>query len=358
MSRVRRSIKHEYDNVKKSFEDEGYTLLSDEYINNRSKLKFICPNNHEHTIRYRDWLNGVRCGMCDQSKISIQENDLKMFIRSLGVDIEDNNRSIIHPLELDIIIPSKKIAIEYCGLYWHTEQKGKDKKYHLNKLNRCNDAGYKLITILEDEWVNKNNIVKSRLKHILGLADKTIYARKCKVSEITPSDARKFVDMYHIQGYTGSSVKLGLYHGVNLVAVMTFAKGSISKGNSTNQGEYELSRFCTSCKVIGGAGKLFKHFLKNYNCKQIFTYADLRWSNGNLYEVLGFNFISQTQPNYWYIIKPQTRSHRFGYRKNVLSKRLNTFDPTITEYQNMLNNGYDRIWDCGNLKYNYINTCI
>jgi hypothetical protein len=344
-------LKHKYKDVKKSFEERGYTLVSKEYNNNSSKLDFICPNGHEHSIRYGDWLHGHRCGMCDQSKISIQETELADFIESLGFVTQRNNRTIINPYELDIVIPEKKIAIEYCGLFWHTEQRGKDKKYHSNKLNLCNQNGYRLITIFEDEWVTKKDIVKFRLKHILGMPDETIYARKCKVLPISAKEASDFINQYHIQGYTPCSIKLGLYYDIYLVAVMTFAKGSISKGARDKEGVYELSRFCSSCKVIGGASKLLKHFQRNYDYTEIFSYADLRWSNGNLYKTIGFDHIHNSDPNYWYIDKPLTRTHRFNYRKNILEKKLETFDPELTEYQNMLNNGIDRVWDCGNMKF-------
>lgn len=344
-------LKHEYDNVKKSFMDEGYRLISTEYKNSKTNLEYECPNGHKHSIRYNDWSNGVRCGVCDKSKTSIQENEVAEFIKSLGFDILENDRSVIGPLELDIVIPDKKIAIEYCGLYWHTESQGKNSSYHLNKLNLCQERGYRLITLLEDEWVFKKDIVKSRIKHILGIYDDIIYARKCKIQPITTQDARAFIETYHIQGYTSCGIKLGIFHDIYLVGVMTFATGSISKGSKNTEGVYELSRFCTSCKVIGGAGKLLKYFQRNYKYKELFTYADLRWSDGNLYDSIGFRYLYNSKPNYWYVKNEQKRYHRFNFRKNVLKDKLDTFDPNKTEYENMLLNGYNRIWDCGNMKY-------
>jgi len=56
-------------------------------------------------------------------------------------------------------------------------------------------------------------------------------------------------------------------------------------------------------------------------------------------------------PSYFYTKDHYKKYHRFGFRKNVLNKKLNVFDPNLTEWENMKNNGWDRIWDCGNLKY-------
>lgn len=211
--------------------------------------------------------------------------------------------------------------------------------------------GYRLITIFEDEWVCKKDIVKSRIRHILGVYDRVIYARNCYVNVISPKEAREFIDRHHIQGYTQCSVKLGLFFDMELVAVMTFSHGNISKGSSMKSKIFELSRFCTAYKVIGGAGKLMKYFQRNYDYNEIFTYADLRWSEGGLYKSLGFEYLYDSEPNYWYIDKPIHRTHRYNYRKNVLSKKLKTFNPDITEYQNMINNNIDRVWDCGNMKF-------
>ena len=116
-----------------------------------------------------------------------------------------------------------------------------------------------------------------------------------------------------------------------------------------------MYRFCSSKNVIGGASKLLSYFIKQYKPKKIISYADRRWSDGNLYKKIGFNLVRHTDISYYYF-KPgyAIRYHRFGFRKNILSKKLVLFDPQLTEWQNMQLNGYDRIWDCGNLKYEMV----
>lgn len=98
---------------------------------------------------------------------------------------------------------------------------------------------------------------------------------------------------------------------------------------------------------------LNKCFTKNYNPQKIVSYADRRWtySKTNLYDKLGFVKIDDGIPNYWYIDNTWERIHRFNFRKNVLNEKLQNFDENLTEWENMQINGYDRIWDCGHLKY-------
>jgi len=128
---------------------------------------------------------------------------------------------------------------------------------------------------------------------------------------------------------------------------MTFSHGSLAKGvKKQDPLIWELNRFCTHLEFVisGIAGKLLEHFKKNYNWKEIFSYADRRWSNGNLYEKLGFELIASTQPNYWYVRNIE-RIHRFALRKRPDEPK------DIPEHLLRLEEGYTRIWDCGNLKF-------
>ena len=294
------------------------------------------------------------CRSCNPVNYQKTQNKILEYIKSMyHEEILVNVRTIISPLELDIYIPEKKLAIEFNGLYWHSELNGKDKKYHLNKTIQCENKNIHLIHIFEDEWLNKQDIVKRRLKHILGKSDKVIYARKCKIKELFSEEKRIFLEQYHIQGNDKSAIKLGLFTGGELVSVMTFGKRRISLGKKlTEEGEYELMRYATSVSVIGGAGKLLSYFIKNYNPVKIISYADRRWSRGNLYEKLGFNKTGETPVNYWYFKNGYfIRNHRFNFRKNVLNEKLETFNSSLTEWENMQLAGYNRIWDCGSVKF-------
>lgn len=338
------------DKVRFSFENEGYTLLSTEYVNAHAKLDFICSNGHEHSITWAAWQQGERCFYCGKAGTSLQEQELIDYVKSLGVYVETHDRYLIKPYELDIVIPDKKIAIEYCGLYWHSELAGKDSKYHVNKLEMCERAGYRLLTIFEDEFVNKRDIVLTRINHILNIGSaRKIYARKCTIKEIPTDLVSDFCNKFHLQGYAGSSIKIGAFYEDRLVSIMTFSKPSIYKGGlDRNNDVWELSRFCSDSGfiVVGVASKLLNFFKKHYVWKSIFSYADRRWSDGNLYKTIGFNFIGNTATSYWYIKKGHIeRKHRFMFRKKK-DEPLNRTEWSLRKEQ-----GLDRIWDCGNLKY-------
>jgi len=340
--------------LKKVAQEHGFEFLGRKTFQSGGvKLILKCKNGHISEKRldvFRRGING--CKYCQgKSTTSKSEYEIFKFIKSIYKNkILKNNRKLLYPFELDIVIPEKKLAIEYCGLYWHSEIK-KDKNYHINKLNKCNEFGYRLITIFEDEWIHKQDIVKNRLKYFLNLNTEKIYARKCEIKEISIEEARNFINKYHIQGYQGSNIKLGAFYDNKLIAVMTFSSPSLAKGKvNKNNYTYEISRFCMSINTIGIASKFIKYFQNNYEWNEIYSYADRRWSEGNLYEKIGMLFIKNTQPNYWYF-KGTKRHHRFEFRKSMLKNKLEIFDSNLTEYKNMLNNGWNRIWDCGSKLY-------
>ena len=283
-----------------------------------------------------------------------------MYLNSLNINdvIERNKRTILNKKELDFYFPKLKIAIELNGNYWHSELSGnKSKNYHLNKTIECENLGIQLIHIFEDEWMFKKEIVKNRLKHILNINNNSIYARNCIIKEIDIKSKNNFLNTYHLQGADKSKIKLGIFNLNELIGVMTFGKPRIALGYKNNENNtYELIRFVTNKRIIGGASKLLSYFTKNHKPNKIITYADRRWSKGNLYEKIGFKKVSDGVPNYWYINKKNylTRFYRFNFRKNVLNEKLDKFNQNLTEWENMQLNDYDRIWDCGSLKYEMI----
>lgn len=292
---------------------------------------------------------------------SSQEMELHNFIiELLGEDIEviANTRSIIPPYELDVYIPRYKLAFEYCGVYWHSELNGKNKGYHLKKRKECNNQGIRLITIWSSEWISDNQTAKSRIISILQKNTDIFYARKCTVKEITPAIANAFIEKNHTQGKCTASINYGLfYDDVQLVSVMGFSKNRFNKSSADVQ--WELIRFASlhNTSVVGAASKLFDAFVKQHPTDAIVSYSDNRWNNGNVYKQLGFKLKHTSAPNYHYFEQNGNTLRlysRHNFQKHKLSKILPIFDPNLTEWQNMQNNGYDRIWDCGNDVFEWI----
>jgi len=334
------------------FLKENNLELCSEYNHAHDKITLKCLTCGKKFETLWNYLQqGYTCPYCFPKNISKYERELIDFLESLGLNIEKNVRNIIPPKEIDIFIPDKKIAIEFNGLYWHSEKLGCDKNYHLEKTILCSEKNIRLIHIFEDEWLNKKDIVKARLKQILGCFNgQRVHARKCIIKEINNNTKNDFLEKYHIQGKDNAKIKLGAFYNGEIVAVMTFSHGNISKGSKYIKDVWELNRFCTKFDyhIPGIASKLLTFFKRNYDWQLIFSYADRRWSNGNVYEKLGFELDSYTQPNYWYV-KNNIRIHRFSLRKSVDNPN-NLPEKIIREQQ-----GYLKIWDCGNFKYILIN---
>lgn len=296
-----------------------------------------------------------RCIKCDKSTTTFQSS-IAEYIRELlptAIAIVINDRTSIHPQEIDIFIPSLKIGIEIDGLYYHSEVSGnKNRTYHLNKTKTCMSKGIRLIHIFEDEWNNKASIVKSILKNALVKKNEVIYARECECKKVSPHHKAEFLIANHVQGNDHSSVKLGLYHKNILVSVMTFSHSRFDP-----KIQWEMSRFCSKLgyNVVGGSSKLFSHFVKEYHPQSVVSYSDRRYFSGETYLKLGFSFVKNTDASYHYIIDSyDNRENRINWQKAKLEKKLLLFSAKLSEWENMKANGFDRIWDCGHSKWIWV----
>lgn len=330
-------------------------------INNRLTSRVKCPNCrgifeinnsllYDRTVRYKTDI----CTICNpiSKGTSGLEIELSNFIsENYNGDIVTNVRNIISPYEIDVYLPDLKLAIEFNGLYWHSEL-NKDKDYHYKKTKMCESLGIQLIHIWEDDWVYKMDIVKSMILNKLNKNKNKIYARKCKIKVVTDNkDVRKFLNDNHIQGFVGSRFKIGLYYKEELVSLMTFGKLRYSNDDS---GGFELVRFCNklNTSVVGGASKLFRYFIKNNRYNYIISYSDNSYSDGGLYKTLGFHLDEKKEKLNYYWVIDNKRNHRYNFRKNNLLKM--GYDPNKSEREIMYEDvGSYRIWSCGNKKWIY-----
>ncbi len=337
--------------LKEYFKEYDVTLLSDIYINQDEPLKILCKScNHKYLQSLMNFKKARLKGICNKCNnlTSSSEIELQEYVKSLYTEVIFNDRKTIQPLELDIYIPEKNMAIEFDGLYWHSELNGKSKNYHLDKTLKCEEKGIQLLHVFENEWLYKKDIVKSIIRSKLNL-NQTVYARKCQIKEVDLKSSNSFLEENHLQGKDKSSVRLGLFYEGQLVSLMTFGKSRYDK-----KVEWEMLRFCNklNTSVTGGASKLFKYFNNQFSPKTLVTYADKRYSSGRLYDTLGFKFSHDSKPSYFYFNKNELKLFsRLTFQKHKLSKLLNDFRSNLTERENMKNNGYYRIWDCGNKVY-------
>ena len=330
-----------------------YDYSKVKYINNRTKVCIICPEHGEFWQTPDAHLSNKGCPKCGRVMSNPEDEIVNVLDKICS---QQRNHTILKGKELDIFIPSLKIGIEYNGLRWHSEEFGKDHRYHLDKLNKCNEQGIKLIQIFEDEWINHRKICESKLRQICGLnTNPKIFGRKCEIREISnKNEAYDFLDKNHIQGRTVCTVALGAYHQEELVGIMTFKR--------EKEGYWDLNRFATDInyQCIGIGGKLFKHFVRKYPFIEVKSFADRRWTTdptNNLYTKLGFEFDSYVPPTYWYYnpkVDRYKRFHKFGFRKQSLHNQYG-LPLEMTEREMTTTLGYTRIWDCGLIKYIYKN---
>jgi hypothetical protein len=327
-------------------------------------LKFI--NSYDHKVTFRELREDLDISQAHMSRListfgltnniqhlsgeSCMEHDLYNYISSIyNGKVERHNSKILdNKYELDIYIPDKGIAIEFNGNYWHSVLY-KDKYYHQLKTVECQQNNIRLIHIFEYEWENNKDIIKAYLHDILCDTEK-LYARNLEVKEINKTEASDFLNKNHLQGYAQSSINIALTLENEVYAIMTFDKPRFN----TNY-QYELIRmaFKQGYSIIGGSERLFKYFIDTYKPESILSYCDISKFTGRVYIKLGFKDIELTEPNYvWYKLHTNDILTRYQTQKQRLIRNgLGTEDQTEDEI--MINNGYCKIYNSGNLRFTW-----
>lgn len=287
----------------------------------------------------------------EKEQTTQEEKQCIDYIESLTpYKVERTNREVLSGMELDAYIPELKIAIKFNGNYWHST-KHVDRLYHQNKTINCAKKGIQLIHIFEYEWLNpdKQEIIKKYLADIIrtnGLI--RVYARNTVIEHITKEEAEGFLNANHLQGNSNTTIRYGLRYKGELVQVMTFGKPRFN-----TECEYELIRLCTLSghKVIGGAERLFKHFLREYNPNTVISYCDIAKFTGGIYGRLGFtaNRESLTSPNYVWASKNEVLSRYQTQKHKLIKHKLGTEEQTEDEIMDSL--GYLKVYDSGNMRY-------
>ena len=309
------------------------------------RVWWTCPISHKDVHRYV--YNAVGYGthftQCSQG-----EFELANFVESLVGEgnVVRNCRSVISPYELDVYVPSKGVAIEFNGVYWHSEANGKGRHYHHGKWSQCRDAGIQLVTVWEDDWANRPDVVKSMIAHKLGVSDKPkVFARKCDIVEVDYSEASSLLESHHIQGKRAGSLYVGLKHDDELVAVAVYVK---------NGSSVELVRYATSRIVPGGMGRLLNYgisWAQGHGCTRLVSFSDHEVSGGNLYASLGLVNEGEIPPDYKYV-QDGVRFHKSNFRKERFKANPNLiFKDMMTECELASLNGLVKVWDCGKTRW-------
>jgi hypothetical protein len=324
-----------------------YNYKSCLYKSSQEKVDIICPTHGLFSQRPNDHLMGHGCPTCCHH-ISSQQLIIEEYLNKNSINFISSDRTVLCGREIDIFIKEHNIGIEVNGAYWHSEEY-REPNFHLKKKIECEKKNINLLHIWDFELNNSPNIVLNRIGSYLGI-NKKIHARKLVCDYISSSDAKKFCDINHLQKGSYSSINIALKDNTNtIVAIMTFSKSRYDK-----QYDYELVRYCSllNHNIIGGASKLLNRFITDNSNKSIISYADRRFTSidKNLYKSLGFLLKRVSKPSYFWF-KNGVIIKRIQSQKHKLISIIDIYDESKTEVENMIINGYKRVYDCGNLVF-------
>ena len=338
---------------------------------------WICQNNPLHKweapVGHRTGKTATGCPHCANNMWSQGEKELIKIIKKLlpNKEVLANNRKILPDnTEVDIIIPSHKIAIEFNGVYWHSDAVRPDPKYHYKKTKIAKKAGYQLIHIWEDDWAEKKDLIIRILAHKLYATDRldkvlenfdpkileTCYARKLKTVEVGAKEARPFLENNHIQGFVTATHHFALKDNENTIRAILSCRSARNNARMNRpEGVWEIQRYATLGKVPGGFSKLIKHaerFFKDQNlpATQWVSFSSNDISDGNLYAVTGFTCDKKLGPDYKYIGNHTRwkRAPKERYQKKHFRERPElTFKEHWTERQAAETNKLYRLYDSG-----------
>lgn len=329
---------------------ESYALLED-----KDQFTQLCKT---HSVKQLAELLGVSNSViwnrhdlyeldCYSRKSRSQyEEEIAHWLDQYSIGYRRNHK--INNKTVDFLIQGDQVAIEFNGLYAHSENShygkllGIDSQYHHFKYASCRQQNIKLFTIFEDEWNRSKDIIKNRILIACGQGSTGVAARKCSISSIDRNTAANFLDQYHLQGSVNSSVYLGAYHQDHLIAVMTF---------KVNAGSYELTRFASDSQIHPGVfSKMLAYFERQWPCHTVYSFSDNRWGWGEVYAHNGFVVDAYLKPDY-FVTNYQVREHKFNWRKSRIQSRFDVDVADSTELELIRSVGWDRIWDCGKIKW-------
>jgi len=268
------------------------------------------------------------------------EIELLDFVRSLGIDA-DKKFFTGQPrgYEIDVFVESLNYGFEFNGLYYHGNR---GKNYHLNKMMFFKERGIKLIQVWEHEWYKREYQVRGRVKSLLNLNSRRLDARKCRIYTPTKDDALVFVNTYHIQKTDRGEFFLALGFEGEMVACAIFSK------HHRNKNEMILKRFVAKedVTIAGGLSRLTVNASRELKC-DLFSWCDLRWSDGQGYEKSGWTKILTNRPDYFY-----TKNGRI-ISKQSRAKRIAKTPEGMTESEHAIKEGLAKVYDCGKIKYKF-----
>jgi hypothetical protein len=302
-----------------AFSDK-FELISDVSLHKTrgvDRLKLKCrASGHIQTKSLAMLEDTPVCFACHpkESKAQLEIFD---FVKSLGVNAESCNKTVIAPKELDVYVPDHKLAIEYNGLYLHSAKMITDQKYHQKKLEMCAASKINLLNIYEDEWREKRPLIEKMIMHRLKKSTEVLDARKMNLVQIDPKASSLFFGQNHLEGPARSSITFALTepNTGRIVAAMSLRRPF----HNVYADSIEVARCCclAGVSVRGWLGRLTKksvEYARQKGVKSLMTYVDARVGAGTGYVNSGWTFVKTTgAPRFWWT-DFHDRFNRFKYK--------------------------------------------
>jgi hypothetical protein len=339
---------------------QKYTYDFSGYENNTSYILITCPDHGPFRQQVRFHLMGYGCPVCGASA-SKGENELFQWVLSSCPDAVARDRKLIG-LELDVLVPSKKIAIEYNGMYWHSVEPGEKNDSDAAKSLACAAAGCQFFVIWEDDWLQHRQRIEHWLGHKLGIARRLCGARECAVEQIEAAEANAFYACYHLQGECHGGRHWGLRYRGQLVAALTLSKSAERKMRFARN-EFYFSRLAFAGSVPGGASRLFGHAVQAAGAQRVLAHSDNSYADGAVKKLLGFKIAGTVPPRYRIWHSYYGVRHRIFWQKNRIAQRIKeleldvSFNPKLmTTAQAHALCGCRWLWDCGKTRWEWVKT--
>lgn len=313
------------------------------------QMSVTCPQHGTFLQNASDHVSGHGCSSCAAAS-SRGQKELTQYCRNMGLEVRENYR-FAGKKEVDIFLPAHGLAIEYDGLWWHAhEQRGR--LNILRKQRLAESAGIRTIHVFEDEWVHRRHVIEKIIACAVGRVDR-IHARDCSIDLAVPDDeAIAFYDENHVQGRCTAGVHVGLRRRGDLVFLLTLTPTLSARGRSPTAQHWELRRMASTHLVVGGASRAFHAAVGAHpNVDEVVSYSDDRMFRGRVYEHMGFSRAGYVRPDYYYVRPGEQKRHRKGNFTRDRLARSGSFDPNLTERENMQRAGWRRIYDCGKTRW-------
>lgn len=341
-------------------------------------LEVQCPDVPEHTWpapAYR--LTGAKPTGCPMCRASAGEKDLALAMRALlpNTSINTSDRTLLaNGQELDIVLPEFALAIEFNGVYWHSEAAGRGASYHQTKTHQAAERGYRLLHIWEDDWVHRRGPVLRALAHRCAAVDRLpaampeidpkavqrSHARELSVQQVPPRAAAEFLEANHIQGPVSAGRHLGLLDSDgDLRALLSLRSPDHNARLRRTQGQWEVQRYATLGIVPGGFSRLLaqaERLLRDEGqaLTQWVSFSDDTISDGGLYAATGFIAERRLPPDYRYVgtLTGWRREPKERYQKKRFRQDPDLlWDESWTEHEAALSNRLYRIYDAGKTRW-------